>query len=205
MFLLLFSIYFLHLFLKKKLKCKRVYIRSCGRSLSNCAQTWSGSCAYSATVVAAAPSAFIGQSTTMLNVYFYIPSGGIFQKISFQSYFFPFPQCVITRARARTLLACGHTRYGSKVQKGLEHNTKQVGGKAFKTVTVAIHTPNAYRTYLKHIIQPDDNYVRLSLKYHVEVDDIKRVRHSLPLRVLIYLCTYEWCVRVRVNIFFLFI
>jgi len=67
--------------------------------------------------------------------------------------------------------------YGSKVQKGLEHNTKQVGGKAFKTVTVAIHTPNAYRTYLKHIIQPDDNYVRLSLKYHVEVDDIKRANN----------------------------
>lgn len=122
-----------------------------------------------------------------------------FPKYIFSILLFPLPPM---RNNARTLLACGHTRYGSKVQKGLEHNTKQVGGKAFKTVTVAIHTPNAYRTYLKHIIQPDDNYVRLSLKYHVEVDDIKRVRHSLPLRVLIYLCTYEWCVRVRVNIFF---
>jgi len=67
--------------------------------------------------------------------------------------------------------------YGSKVQKGLEHNTKQLGGQSFKTVTVAIHTPNAYRTYLKHILEPDDNFVRLSLKYHVEVDDIKRANN----------------------------
>lgn len=135
-------------------------------------------------------------------IFLYTTLRKYFPKYIFSILLFPLPPM---RNNARTLLACGHTRYGSKVQKGLEHNTKQVGGKAFKTVTVAIHTPNAYRTYLKHIIQPDDNYVRLSLKYHVEVDDIKRVRHSLPLRVLIYLCTYECCVRVRVNIFFFFI
>ena len=32
-------------------------------------------------------------------------------------------------------------------------------------------------TYLKHVLQPDDNFVRLSLKYHVEVDDIKRANN----------------------------
>lgn len=70
-FIFTFSILFSpSFFLKKKLKCKRVYIRSCGRIPSNCAQTWSGSCAYSATVVAAAPSAFIGQSRHYIFIYY---------------------------------------------------------------------------------------------------------------------------------------
>lgn len=46
-----------------------------------------------------------------------------------------------------------------------------------ETVMIPIHVPSNALTYLKHKVESDDTFARLSLKYGVSVDDIKRANH----------------------------
>eukprot|EP00039_Didymoeca_costata_P028555 m.21449 g.21449 ORF g.21449 m.21449 type:complete len:279 (+) comp7147_c1_seq1:174-1010(+) len=62
--------------------------------------------------------------------------------------------------------------YGS-VAPSKGHVAKQKG-KTFQTITVPVHVPNKVTTYIKHPVQQNDSWARISLKYGVEVDDIKR-------------------------------
>ena len=61
----------------------------------------------------------------------------------------------------------------------------KIGGKTIQTTVVKMHTPNKFTTYVKHIVEPDDNYASISLKYGVGV-------RALFLRVVFVTSASAW-------------